>query len=176
MIKNFLASLFAIALLAPQILFAQSIQVRTAAITGDTALYAAADTIGSKLSLTDPNTAAPITRGVIRNVIITDLAALTGNIDVLFFSQDPSATTFTNNAALDIADADLPNLIGSVALTDADNYADNSIMQRGTGVVSAELPFTLTAGSTLYAVAVARAGRTQATNNDLVLKVWIESR
>ena len=47
----------------------------------------------------------------------------------MFFDSNPSATTFTNNAALDIADSDIDRIIGvvSVAATDYAAFSDNSV-------------------------------------------------
>lgn len=154
---------------------ATPLQLRTATVTGDTVAYASGDLVGGKLALTDPNANAPISSGVIRSVVVLDLAAQTGNLDVVFFSADPASTTFTNNAAFDIHDSDLPNIIATIQLQNAVSFVDNSMMQRTVGtVIALEVPFVITSGQTLYAAIVARAARTQTTNTDLTLKVYIE--
>lgn len=171
--KKIILALIGFFLLTPEILFCQTLQVRTAAITGDTAAYASGDLVGAKLSLTDPNSVAPITRGTITGIMIQDLAAQAGDLEVVFFNADPSGTTFTNNAALDIADADLAKVIGSYPVKTDYAFADNSIIM--IDPYQLPMPFVLS-GTTLYAAIIARAARTQATNTDLTLKVYIESR
>lgn len=177
MMKNFFALLASIFITS--IALAGPLELRTAQpVMTPSVAYATGEVVGSKLSLTSANTAAPATSGIIRSVVLTDLAAQTGNVDIVFFSADPSATTFTDNAAFTPADADLVKIIGSISMTDSDAYADNSIMQRAltTTTSAVELPFVVTSGSTLYAAIVARAARTQATSADLTLKVYIESK
>lgn len=141
--------------------------------TIDTNIYAAGDLVGGKLEL--PNAVAQAGGGgIVRSVALADQAKQSDAIDVLFFDADPSGTTFTNNAALDIADADLPKLIGFQQITSYAELSDNSI---GRGEADRPLPFVLGAGATsLYAALVARATPTFAAATDLVLRVTIERR
>ena len=131
--------------------------------------YAAGDSVGGKITLAN---AIPISagRGTIEAVILTDLAKQDAALDILFFNDDPSGTTFTDNAAFDLADADIGKYAGHVSLVAA-NYsslADNSVaVLRNVG-----LPFKL-AGTTLYAHIVSRGTPTYAAVGDITLRVLI---
>ena len=84
----------------------------------DTAIYASGDLIGAKLTLP-----APAKRGKIVSVVLIDQAAQSAVIDVMFWSANPGATTFADNGALDVADADLDNAIGIVPIADQHAHA-----------------------------------------------------
>ena len=139
--------------------------------TIDTNIYASGDLLGGKLELANAVRMAG-GGGIVRAVALADLAKQSDNVDVLFFDADPSGTTFTNNAALDIADADLPKLIGFHQVTSYAEFNDSAV---GRGEADRPLPFVLGAGATsLYAALVARATPTFVTAADLVLRVMIE--
>jgi len=57
------------------------------------------------------------------------VAAQNAAFDIIFFDSNPTATTFTDNSAIDIADADLPKVIGvvNVGAGDYDASADSSV-------------------------------------------------
>jgi hypothetical protein len=86
--------------------------------------YAAKDLIGGKLTFS----VALRQSGVLDSLVVTDLAVQKSALDVVFFDADPSATTFTDQAALDIADADLVKVqaVVSVAASDYVDFNDNS--------------------------------------------------
>ena len=67
--------------------------------------------------------------GVLHSIIVQDLSAQSGAIDIVIFDSNPTATTFTDNAPLDIADADLPKVIGVISITasDYDSFADSVV-------------------------------------------------
>ena len=77
------------------------------AVTVQAAAYATGELVGGKLTL-----AGPFIKygGLIESVIITDLAKQSIGKDVVIFDANPSNTTFTENSALAIADADLVNV------------------------------------------------------------------
>lgn len=135
------------------------------AITTDTNAYATGDNVGGKLTVTAD--APP--RGIIRRAVITDLAVQGADMDLIIFNENPSGTTFTNNAALDIADADITKIAGRIALTSDVAFADNGITENN----AADLEYQLTAGTTLYAALVSRGTPTYAAS-DLTLKLVIE--
>jgi hypothetical protein len=156
--------------------YAQVIHTLTKVISNTptitTGAYAAGDLIGSKLTLANA-TFPGIFSGKVQSVVLTDLDAESADIDVVFFSSDPSATTFTNDSALDIADADLPKVICRVSVIGT-NYAafvDNSAAT----VVNVGCPFeTANPSVTLYAALVAREAVTYTGTTDLTLRVGIE--
>jgi len=140
--------------------------------TVSTGAYADGDNIGGKLSFEGAVRAAdPVDiGGVIRSVIITDLAAQVTDIEVVFFDADPSATTFTDNAALDVADADLVKLIGAVVVSTWQPFADNS-MGYATGLY---IPYTLGTGTTLYGAMIATGATDLVSTSDITIQIGLE--
>lgn len=132
----------------------------------NTVQYSAGDLIGGLLTFTDA--LGERRSGVVLSVILTDLAKQSSNIDVIFFDSNPTNTTFTNNAALTIADADLTKVVGALSLTTYIALADNSFAYAN----SVNLVIKQTAGKDLYACLVARGTPTYAVG-DLSLRVGI---
>lgn len=105
-----------------------------APITGATiAVQAAAYGSGDVLGTGNPVELEVFTfengTGVLQSISIGDLSKVDGIIDIVVFNDNPSSTTFTDNAALDIADTDIPKVIGVVPIVAADysDFADNSV-------------------------------------------------
>ena len=93
------------------------------------AAYSAGDVIGDTSPI-----AVELVRGsngtaILQSVISHDLSAQNAAFDIVFFDSNPTATTFTDNSAIDIADADLPKVIGvvNVVAGDYDASADSSV-------------------------------------------------
>ena len=78
------------------------------------ATYTTAYTLGTGNPLALKLLRSQTGTGILQSACIQDLSKQDGAIDVVFFDSNPSATTFTNNVALDINDADRPKIIGSV--------------------------------------------------------------
>jgi hypothetical protein len=135
----------------------------TGAQVGATATqYTAGDLIGVLLTLSNVDRAITATP-FLTSVTVQDLTAQNAEIDIVFFDANPAATTFTDNAALDIADADLPKIIG-FATIDATQYcafADSSV---GTSSPLGGIPFNAASGQSLYACLVARGTPTYGAN------------
>lgn len=139
--------------------------------TIDTSTYATGDLIGSSaIELVLDGHGKVEKGGIIQSVIITDLAKQNANLDVVFFSTSPSATTFTDNAAFDIDDADLVRVIGVAAVFDWKSFNDNSIGQE----LQLALPFIMAGGNTLYAAIVSRGAPTYGAT-DLTIRVGVLS-
>ncbi|MFA7287652.1 MAG: hypothetical protein WC055_02115 [Melioribacteraceae bacterium] len=109
-------------------------------ITGSQiAVQAAAYASGDVLGTGNPIKLEVFTKhygtGILQSVVLGDLAKQDGAVGVVIFNSNPTATTFTDNSALDIADADLPKIIGNVAIasTDYADFNDSSIATK-TGV------------------------------------------
>jgi len=142
------------------------IRTATAAPTCDTNIYASGDLIGGKLSL-----AINKANGIIQTITLADKANQKSALDVVFFVADPSATTFTDQAAFDVDDADLLKIAGrkSIAATDYVSYNDNA-----EATVNASIAFQLTSDiTTLYACIVSRGTPTYASASDLQLRVTV---
>lgn len=98
------------------------------AITVNTDAYTASDCIGGKQTVATARLEKPSDR-VLNTVIVADKAQQKAAMNIIFFKADPATSTLTNNAAIDISDADLLEIIGVVEVT-ADDYidfADNSV-------------------------------------------------
>jgi hypothetical protein len=140
--------------------------------TIDTNIYASGDLVGTKLTLSNA-LRAQTGRGRIVSVTLVDQAKQSAALDVVFFNANPSGTTFTDNAALDVADADALKYAGHVSIV-AGNYAAFADNSAATVVVSgAGIQVTATDSSTLYACLVSRATPTYAAATDLQLTVGI---
>lgn len=130
--------------------------------------YSAGDLIGGKISLANASRAATL-GGTITSVVLSDKAKQSAATDVVFFTADPSNTTFTDNAALAVNAADLINIVGVVPITSWSSFSANSVgYANGVG-----LGFTLAAGTTLYAALVSRGTPTYASTSDIQLTVGI---
>ncbi len=95
--------------------------------------YASGDLIGGKLTLTDACLEVG-SEATLVSVTIGDLDKQNQPLDVVIFNSDPSGTTFTDDSALDVADADLPKICGSVSVvaTDYADFADSSVATKTT--------------------------------------------
>ncbi len=146
--------------------------VQATPVCNITAPYASGDLIGGKLTLTDAARFGDKLRpgtGIIQSVILTDLAKQSADLDVVFFDSDPSATTFTDQAALDIDDADLVKIIGVASVTSWAAFADNSAGQ----LLNVGLAFDLGQATSIFAAIVSRGTPSFASESDLRLRTFI---
>lgn len=154
-------------LLIPSLALAEPGTVRysTASPTADTNIYATGEVIGGKLTFS--NAMADTTgTGFLVSVRIIDQSAQASDLDLVIFSSNPTSTTFTDQAALDIADADLSKVIGVVNFGSSSRFAfaDNGIKF----VANQTIPIvSLTNNTTLYGVLVSRGTPTFAGATDL---------
>lgn len=136
------------------------VKISGATVGVDANAYSSGDLLGTKLTL---SSVLPFANNepYLFDVVVQDLTAQKSALDVILFDADPTGTTFTNNGALDIADADLPKIIGvvSVAATDYVDFADSSV-----ACVSKVIAVNPASGKNLYACLVARGTPTYAAN------------
>ena len=111
---------------------------------GSTTAYADNDLVGNKMTLPMSSRG-----GILQALTIHDLDAQNAALEVYLFRANPTGTTFTDNSALDVADADLPLILGqfSVAASDYLSLADNSVGM----VKDLAIPFVCDDGINLYA-------------------------
>lgn len=122
-----------------------SLVVTAAPTVSAVTTYTAGDCIGTKQTLTGvTNSSATLV-----SLSVNDEGAEAQDMDVLIFKADPSNSTFTDNAACAVADADLASLVGVISLRDHYALSDN-----GLSVSLTDLP--INGASSFYAVAVAR--------------------
>lgn len=146
--------------IASPVLADTPIQTRSKTIsiapTVDTGAYATGDLVGPMQTLTGAGFTGVYT-GIIQSVTITDLDNQAADFDLVIFSSNPSGTTFTDNAAFDIADADLPKVVCVIQVTTNVAFNDNAvIIANGTNCVFDAVAST----GILYAAAVIRSAAT----------------
>lgn len=92
--------------------------------------YTAGDCLGGKLSFSTSVAGEYDQYGscYVDAIKITDKGGSATQIDVIVFADDPSNTTFTDNATLDVSDDDLGKIAGGVSILNADyiNMSTNS--------------------------------------------------
>lgn len=138
------------------------------------AAYGTADVIGGLMTFSN---ALPLETGcgLLRSVMIHDLAATATDLELHLFDSNPSGTTFTENSPIDIADADLTKVMAVIAIgsTHRFAYADSSIKY----VTNLEIPVrgisTNAPSRTIYGVLVSRGTPTFASVADLTVTLGI---
>jgi len=122
------------------------------------AAYATGDVIGDTSPIKIEPVRGTYGTGVIHSLIVQDLSNQSGALDVVFFDSNPTATTFTDNSPLDIADADLPKVVGvvSVAAADYSAFADSVVAT----VRNIGLPSKSLSGNNLWVAVVSRDAKT----------------
>ncbi|RSV41528.1 hypothetical protein CA234_09680 [Sphingomonas sp. ABOLE] len=130
--------------------------------------YAAGQVIGTKFTL--PNAARVAAgAGLIQAASLLSKTATTAAIDMIIFSADPTASTLTDKTAPTIAAADIDKIVGVIHLTDWSALGAAALAQN----LAVGLPFRLPAGTSLYAVLIARAAITPGSTADLLPAVRI---
>lgn len=133
--------------------------------------YTAGDAIGGLMTFTAACGLGTV-QGEVRGVTIWDLTKQGADIDLIIFSANPSGTTFTDNAALDVADADLSKIAAVVQVTTDSAYADNGISQ----AKNLSYEFPCTAAGTFYAAMVARGTPTYTGTTELTVQIELYTR
>jgi len=140
----------------------------TSTLTVTATAYEALDLVGGKNTLSGA-VRASAGSGVIQSVVIADQAAQAGSYDVVYWSADPSGTTFTDEAALDIADADLLKIICVIPVTTTATFNDNGVSASNNAGCAFEVP----SGTSIYMAVVARSTPTFAANTDVQVRTTI---
>lgn len=130
--------------------------------------YAAGQVIGTRFTLLNASRVAA-GAGLIQAATLLSKTATTAAIDMVVFSADPTASTLTDKTAPTIAAADLDKIVGVIHLTDWSALGAASLAQN----LAVGLPFRLGAGTSLYAVLIARAAITPGSTSDLLPAVRI---
>jgi hypothetical protein len=142
---------------------------KTATPTVTAGAYTTGQCVGALNSLA---TAARVAAGslIIKSCMVTVKTALTAPYDVIFFSTNPSNSTFTDNAALAINVADLQSICGIAHCTEVVSGGTPQILQAPDGLA---IPCKLSAAQILYAQIVIRGGQTFASTSAIGLNVGI---
>ena len=133
----------------------------------NTSAYADGDLVGDKITL---STILPLRGGggVLQSIVLHDLDSQAAALVLLIWDQNPASTTFTDNSALYVADADLVNIIARVKIAASDYaaLADNSVGE----VDSLSIPLrAATSDGTLYAAFVSDGATPTYSANGLSL-------
>lgn len=105
--------------------------------------------------------------GVISSITVSCKADVIPLCRFIFFRENPSATTFTENSALSLNAADYDKVLAQVELSTADD------LDMGTphliGRYNINIPYTLNGTSILYCVIIARATLNLASTSDIAV-------
>lgn len=139
------------------------IKLTGAQIGVDGATYASGDVLGDKCPIEVKDILHSTTEGygsgIIQSVITGDLSNQSGAYDIIFFDALP-VTVFTDNAACDIADADIPKIIAIVPIVAGDyfSFVDNSVGV--TSNIAKPIQSLAGTGTTLWIALVSRDTKT----------------
>jgi hypothetical protein len=146
-------------------------QSNTITVTCSTAAYTAKDNIGGLMTM---QLAKGHLSGVIQTLVLSDAAAQAKEMDVVFFNANPTTSTFTDNAALIVSDADLKKICGVATVTASDYKVFNvSSTSNCVASVNPSIQFHLNNTSVLYLGMVDRSAYDAAATTDLGLIVSI---
>lgn len=134
--------------------------------TVDTNIYASGDNVGGKMTFLSVLNRG--VSGIIRGCTISDAAQQSSDMDLVLFEGSPSATTFTDNVALDIADADLPKIITVLNFTSYDAFVDNSYAT----LDGLSIPYNK--NKTLYGALISRGTPTYVAATDIDVTLTVE--
>lgn len=97
--------------------------------TIQTDAYVAGDAIGSQAFELEEVFTSPGSVSYLKNMVVYDQDDEKAAISFYFFNQDPTGTTVTDGAALDVADADLDKIVARaiVVAGDYESFADNAV-------------------------------------------------
>lgn len=166
-------------LLIPSIALGQSAvgatKFTSAIPTTDTNIYASGDLIGGKLTFT--NALRPwVGTGYLTGLRISDKNKQAADLELVIFDQDPTGTTFTDNAAFNPVAADIPKIIAVVALgsTSRFAYSVTGVDYVGNLVIPLRaLNSSSQPAGTLYGALVSRGTPTYTTSSALTIELQI---
>lgn len=114
----------------------------------DGAAYASGDLIGDQSPIALAAARISGGSGILHSVTIKDLTKQNSALKIVIFDSNPSGTTFTDNSALDVADADIDKIISwiDIAASDYISFSDNSVAH----IRGLSIPFLASGSSNLY--------------------------
>lgn len=129
--------------------------------------YSTGYDIGGKKAWT--NAARVYTNGLtIESVALGDRNSTGKNVNLIVFNANPTATTFVDNVALTINDADLSKIACVIPLTSHQSFVDNNVTYQGNIGCALNLGAS---GTTMYTTMIAAEAVTYGTANDLNLSI-----
>lgn len=151
----------------PAIKVSEAINVIKVIPTVQAAAYVNGDLVGSLITLSD---AVPGGSGVLKSIVMKNSSTL-DTIDFVFFDSNPTATTFTDNGTLTIADADLPKILGLVRANTTYTVSGDTILI----ATNIDLPLATAADDahTLYMCMITRTGITPTATDAISIGIGI---
>lgn len=137
----------------------------------DTAAYASGDLIGEKLEF-DLSVFRDMPGLMVQSVQIVDLDKQSAAVDLVLFESDPTGTTFTDQAALAVADADLSKVSGVAQVTTYAAFSDNSLGRANNLAIPARIEPT-DGSAKLFAALVSRGTPTYTGASNLIVRVGV---
>lgn len=135
-----------------------------------TSAYATGDLIGGKQLLA--NASRGFTgSGVISHIAVTDKDAINAEFDLVFFSSDPSASTFTENGSLSINDNDLIKRICTINISSSSytSYPTNS----SSDSLNNNCVFKTLGSTNAYLAVIIRSSATYLSTSSLTFRIGI---
>ena len=143
--------------------------VFTAVPTTAAGTYAVGDVVGTLMTNTDAVRASGLS-GVIENIVINDKANVISNLDLVLFSANPTASTFSDNGVYTVNVADWDKIMAVVNV-------DNSYAATGNRTLQycppGGIPFVAVGSAIIYAVLVCRTSFILASATDLKVALTI---
>lgn len=144
----------------------------TISVTGtiSTTAYAEKDSIGGKWTFADAVRSSGGS-ATLQTVVLSDRSRASGAIDLIFYAQDPSVTSISDNSPLNLANQDLLKIVGVVNIGNTDylHLVNNAVcVKAGLG-----LAFKCPTGTTLYCTPIARNAPQYASAQDLCLMITL---
>lgn len=137
--------------------------------TIDTSAYAADDLVGGKLIFQDALFGTRGASGLLQTAQLTDAAQQDATLELLLFDADPTATTFTDNAAFTLAAADIPKLCARVSFSDYLQVGGISVAR----VENLAAPALTIDGGTLHGALISKGTPTYSSAGNLTLTLTV---
>jgi len=148
----------------------KDLELTATPVVSASTVYASGDNVGGlmKLKATSPDRMPDTQYCRIVSIIVHDKSTQAENIDVYLYKSNPSGSTFTDNVAQTLTDADNLKVKHVENLTSYDSAAANGLA--GATSLSVGMPFT----DGIYASFITRGTPTYDSTSDLTLTVSIE--
>jgi hypothetical protein len=146
------------------------ITVRVAQTVTASSAYASGNAVGGLMTLANAarvsgSAGAPGTSGLIQNVVVNSQSAQTAQVDVFFFSSNPTGTTCTDKTAFSLASTDFDKVLGVATIPATTGWYSGGTASVGQAPNLAMF-YALSSSTSLYACAVVRGTPTfSATSN-----------
>ncbi len=142
----------------------------------DTNIYAANELLGPKFEI-DLSAYQDVDELILEHVMVIDRADQSSvNYLLVLFDEDPTNTTFTDNSALDINDADMDKIIAAIPVTvTADLGGAKLHTQSATNTMRIPIPIKNAGTQKIYGALMITAGTPTYAANSVSVKLGFET-